>query len=73
MIMANRRIKNGDSGFYEPYIQYSRTLRTWLVAYGVGGPVLLVSQDLVARAIIKAGTGKWVAWLFLTGVAVQII
>jgi hypothetical protein len=64
---------NSDSGFYEPYIQYARTLRAWFVAYGIGVPVLLVSQEYIARAIIKAGNGKVIAWLFLGGVAVQVL
>ncbi len=25
-----------ESGFYEPYSHFSRTLRAWLVAYGIG-------------------------------------
>lgn len=68
-----RRKPNNDSGFYEPYIQYSRTLRAWFVAYGIGVPVLLVSQEFIARAIIKAGTGELITWLFLSGVAVQVL
>lgn len=71
--MVNQRRQDGDSGFYEPYVQYSRTLRAWLVAYGIGVPVLLASQDIIAKAIIKAGTGKWITWLFLCGVVVQVI
>jgi hypothetical protein len=68
-----RRKPDGDSGFYEPYIQYARTLRAWFVAYGIGVPVLLVSQEFIARAIIKAGTGELITWLFLIGVAVQVL
>lgn len=62
-----------ESGFYESYAHFSRTLRAWLVAYGVGVPVLLVSQEFIARAIIKAGTGGFITWLFLVGVAVQVL
>lgn len=68
-----RRKPDGDSGFYEPYIQYARTLRAWFVAYGIGVPVLLVSQEFIARAIIKAGTGELITWLFLSGVAAQVL
>lgn len=68
-----RRKLDNDSGFYEPYIQYARTLRAWFVAYGIGVPVLLVSQEFIARAIIKAGTGELITWLFLIGVAVQVL
>lgn len=68
-----RREPDNDSGFYEPYIQYARTLRAWFVAYGIGVPVLLVSQKFIAQAIIKAGSGELITWLFLTGVAVQVL
>ncbi len=62
-----------DSGFYESYAHFSRTLRAWLVAYGVGVPVLLVSQEFIAKAIINEGTGGWITWLFLIGVAIQVL
>ncbi|MDE2091803.1 MAG: hypothetical protein KGJ08_07890 [Gammaproteobacteria bacterium] len=54
-------------------MHYARILRAWLVAYGVGVPVLLVSQRLIAEAIIKKGNGSLITWLFLVGVAIQII
>jgi hypothetical protein len=62
-----------ENGFYESYAHFSRTLRAWLVAYGVGVPVLLVSQEFIARAIIRADTGGLITWLFLIGVAVQVL
>jgi len=43
------------------------------VAYGVGVPVLLVSQRFIAEAIIRKGSGGVITWLFLAGVAVQIV
>lgn len=71
--MAARSQGGGDSGFYEPYIRYSVALRSWLIAYGIGVPVLLVSQDLIAKSIMKAGAGKLIAALFLAGVAIQVL
>jgi len=71
--MNGRYQKTIDSNFYEPYAHFSRTLRAWLVAYGVGVPVLLVSQQFIAKAIIKAGTGGLITWLFLIGVAIQVL
>jgi len=62
-----------ESGFYEPYSHFSRTLRAWLVAYGIGGPVLIASQDHLSKAILESGAGFAVTALFLTGVAVQIV
>ncbi|MGH8397354.1 MAG: hypothetical protein ACRETA_03805 [Gammaproteobacteria bacterium] len=43
------------------------------MAYGIGVPVLLVSQQYIAKAIIKAGTGELITWLFLVGVAIQVL
>ena len=71
--MVNTHKKSDDSSFYESYASFSRTLRAWLVAYGVGVPVLLVSQQFIAKAIIRAGTGGLVTWLFLAGVAIQVL
>lgn len=68
-----RRKLPSDTGFYEAYSRFSRTLRAWLVAYGVGVPVLLVSQAMIARAIIRAGTGGLITWVFLGGVAIQVL
>ena len=36
-------------------------------------PVLLVSQEFIAKAIIKSGTGALITWLFLIGVAIQVL
>ncbi|MGB9428589.1 MAG: hypothetical protein WCC11_01715 [Gammaproteobacteria bacterium] len=71
--MVNTHKKTDDSSFYESYAHFSRTLRAWLVAYGVGVPVLLVSQEFIAKAIIKSGTGALITWLFLIGVAIQVL
>ncbi|HVA54175.1 MAG TPA: hypothetical protein VNI53_00020 [Gammaproteobacteria bacterium] len=71
--MNGRYQKTINSNFYEPYANFSRTLRAWLVAYGVGVPVLLVSQEFIARAIIKADSGGLITWLFLIGVAIQVL
>ena len=56
-----------ESGFYGPYSHFSRTLRAWLVAYGIGGPVLLVSQDHLSGLVLKSGVGLYISTLFLGG------
>jgi len=61
-----------ESGFYGPYSHFSRTLRAWLVAYGIGGPVLLVSQDHLSGLVLNSGVGLYISTLFLGGVAIQI-
>lgn len=71
--MQKHNKQKQESGFYKSYANFSRTLRAWLVAYGVGVPVLLVSQEFIVRAIITAGNGKLITWLFLVGVSIQVL
>jgi len=60
------------SEHFENYADYARTLRAWLVAYGVGAPVLFVTNEAVAKQIKVSGVGAWIVWLFMGGVALQI-
>jgi hypothetical protein len=62
-----------DRGFYEPYAVFSRTLRTWLVAYGIGAPVLFASQPFFARILTKAEVAMPIIGFFLFGVIVQVV
>jgi len=58
---------------FAAYGEYSRVLRTWFVAYGIGGPVLLFTNDSFVHALKTSGTAKYAARLFLSGVALQIL
>lgn len=58
--------------FYQAYEGYSRTLRTWLVAYGIGGPVLFLSNEKLWNRVSGSGDAQCVAMLFLAGVALQV-
>ncbi|MHC4947087.1 MAG: hypothetical protein ACYTG1_02340 [Planctomycetota bacterium] len=60
-------------GLYTAYEAHARILRTWLVAYGIGGPVLFVNNDDLWRGLVESGTGRLVGLLFLAGVAVQVL
>jgi hypothetical protein len=59
--------------FYAVYDHYSKLLRTWLVAYGIGGPVLLLSSDTLLAKVSSSGSAKSIAVLFLFGVALQVL
>ena len=61
------------AGSYAAYSEYNKTLRTWLVAFGIGGPALFLVNDTVAKRLVTAGTLKTVAALFLIGTAVQVL
>jgi hypothetical protein len=64
--------KENESGFYEPYVHFARLLRTWLVGYGIGVPVILLSQQDVSRKVLESGEGQTITLLFLSGVCVQV-
>ena len=59
-------------GYIEQFNFYLRDLRTWFVAYGIGGPVLFLTQEKIRAAIAGSGSGRSIAFLFLLGVAFQI-
>jgi len=66
------RAHEENHAFFDAYCDYARTLRTWLVAYGVGGPVLFLTQERISAAIAASGQGRTIAYLFLLGAFLQI-
>jgi hypothetical protein len=58
---------------FDLYTDYARMLRLWLVAYGVGAPVLFLTQPQVADRLRQSGNGQFIAIVFLLGVAAQVI
>jgi len=60
-------------GYYQNYAEYNRTLRAWLVVFGVGGPAtLIVNRDLTS-GLAQAGTLAYVVALFLIGAGAQVL
>lgn len=68
-------LPEGESGaeHFEVYKDHSNVLRTWLTAYGVGAPVLLLSQEKLWEKLGQAGNLREVAIAFLLGVALQAL
>ena len=64
-------MSSSSDGHYKVYEQHMNTLRAWFVAYGVGGPVLFVTQKDFAASLIQSGESKLVGILFLVGVLLQ--
>lgn len=54
------------------YSEYSKTLRAWLVAYGIGGPVLIFTNDKLFDTFSKAANTPTIVRWFLAGVALQV-
>src|SRR5665811_1643702 len=62
-----------EIGFYEPYVFFARTVRTWFMAYGIGVPVLLFGNAEAWKAMVAKGAAPEVIRLFLIGVALQVL
>jgi hypothetical protein len=73
--MAYRKKKRSvkeDRGFYEPYAVFSRTLRAWLVAYGIGASVFFSTHQSFARVLAQSNEARPIIGFFLFGVSVQV-
>lgn len=62
-----------SDGHYKVYEEHMKTLRAWFVAYGVGGPVLFVTQQDFASTLVDSGLSQLVGVLFLFGVLLQAL
>lgn len=59
-------------GHFQNYSDYSKTLRAWLVAYGIGGPVLFLTNEKLTLQVAGSGYAKQIIFAFLLGVVLQI-
>jgi len=59
--------------YFESYAEYNRILRSWFVAYGVGGLALFLVEEKLRDALVRTGEARLVIGLFLSGVAMQIL
>lgn len=67
-----KREEDPDDSF-KTYFEYNKVLRTWFVAFGVGGPALFLVNEKVAERLAQFGLLRHVATLFLIGAAAQIV
>lgn len=63
--------KYADSVF-SVYADYSKTFRTWLVAYGIGAPVFFASNRYLLSSFAAAPHAIQIVCLFLLAVALQV-
>ena len=70
-----RKIKPEEdvAGTFQAYAEYNKILRTWFVAFGIGGPAFFLVNDKLAGALVKEGQLRLVVSLFLAGAAAQIL
>ncbi len=64
--------KADEDGHFENYAEYSKTLRSWLVAYGIGGPVLFLTNKDAPEKLASSPHLRTIVTLFVAGVALQI-
>lgn len=64
--------KKPDSGYFDGYVSFARVLRSWLIAYGIGGPVLFLTNSQIAARLAESGHSRSIAILFLSGVFFQV-
>jgi hypothetical protein len=62
-----------DASLFDVYMEYNKVLRTWFVAFGVGGPALFLVNEKIADRLAKAGCLREVAVLFLVGAGAQVV
>jgi hypothetical protein len=65
--------ENESESYYRAYEEYSKVLRTWLVAYGIGAPVLLFTNDHLSDAARHSAFAVFIASLFVIGVTLQVL
>jgi hypothetical protein len=66
-------VEQTDTNYYEPYAFFARTVRTWFIAYGIGGPVLLFGNGEAWKSLMAKGAAPTVIRCFLVGVALQVV
>ncbi len=61
------------SDAFSAYAEYNRVLRTWFVAFGVGGPALFLVNEKIAEKLVAAHQLRLVVVMFLIGAVAQIL
>jgi len=59
------------SGHFGNYAEYNKLLRTWFVAFGIGGPTLLYTRPELLEKLSDLHR-SWVIWAFLAGSGIQV-
>lgn len=67
------RPRSEADGHYQNYNEYSKTLRAWLVAYGVGGPVLFLTNEAIYTRVAASAHAFAIVALFFLSVGSQIL
>ncbi len=58
---------------YSAYLEYNKVLRSWFVAFGIGGPALFLINPQIGNKLAGTGHFKYISGLFLAGAAFQVL
>ncbi|MBI3938977.1 MAG: hypothetical protein HY323_18545 [Betaproteobacteria bacterium] len=72
-VQATDSLEDEASESFRAYLEYNRVLRTWFVAFGVGGPALFLVNEQIATRLAEAQRFRLVVILFLAGAAAQVL
>jgi hypothetical protein len=68
-----QRNRDEERDLFNIYNEFAKSLRTWFIAYGIGGPVLLLTNEAVQSKIANSGFARCIGLAFLIGVALQVL
>jgi hypothetical protein len=75
MHMPRQRVnpkERDEKGFFEAYASLAQTFRGWLVAYGVGAPVVFLAQKPAMEALKSMPDAGYVILAYLVGSLLQV-
>jgi preprotein translocase subunit SecY len=64
---------NEAKEYLSSYQSFASTMRAWLVAYGIGAPVLFATQGAFECVFTNKDAAKPIIYMYLIGVCIQIL
>ena len=55
------------------YSEYNKSLRTWLVGFGIGVPAIFIINEKAQDKLTSSENAEFIIYLFLAGAASQIL
>ena len=71
--MTDDRTPGKGAEEFRAYLEYNRIVRSWFVAFGVGGPALFLVNAQVGQRLAQMGQLQFVAAMFLIGAGSQVV
>jgi hypothetical protein len=70
---GDRMPEASEQSYFDAYMEYNKALRNWLVGFGIGGPVLVLSNAEILRTVLRCGNKNVIFWSFSIGLFLQIV